>query len=377
VATAGRLTASASCVIPQVSLIIARPPRGDENPLNSPKRKRSKRPARSYFGDRTIGKVAVIAGVSKATVSRFFNSPGLLSRDTSARVEQAIQRVGYIPNLLAGALTTKRTGLIAAVIPSIAQSIFSSTIQSVTDALAAEGYSVLLALTGSNDEYARRQVMSVVGRRPDGIILTGASLDAETRAQLRATRIPTIETWDLPDDPIDLAVGFSHAKVGAAVAKHALARGRKRTLVISATGARALERCRSFTQTMTGQGAPPPALCTFEGTTTFGKSRRALAAHLDGGGRPELVFCSSDIGAHGVIAELHERGIRIPDDIAVIGFGDLDFAADLAPSLTTVKIDGSAIAQKTAEFLLLRARKKRIANPIVDIGFELIVRSSG
>jgi LacI family gluconate utilization system Gnt-I transcriptional repressor len=325
----------------------------------------------------TIDHVADAAGVSTATISRFFNAPDMLSEATAERVRAAVKRIGYVPNMMGSGLASSRSRLVAAVIPAISQSIFSSTIQALTDSLAEVGYTVLLGLTGAQDEHVQRQVLSIIGRRPDGIILTGSLLDAAARQQLKATKISTIETWDLPAAPIDLVVGLSHEAVGVAVARRALSQNRRRAFVISATGVRALARRHSFSRTMLENGAPEPSAATLSGTTTFGQGRGAIAAHLDGGGRPEIVVCSSDWSAHGVLDELQRRGIRVPDDIAVIGFGDLDFAVDLNPSLTTIKIDGGIIGRQAAKFLMQRARGERIERRIVDIGFSLIVRNSG
>jgi LacI family transcriptional regulator, gluconate utilization system Gnt-I transcriptional repressor len=316
--------------------------------------------------------------VSSATVSRYFNAPQMLSPRTAERVRAVVQKSGYIPNLVAGALASKRSRLIAAAIPTISQSIFASTIQALTDSLAEEGYSVMLGLTGVSDENVQRQLLSMIGRRPDGIILTGTVLDPASRNQLKATGIPTIETWDLPKDPIDLVVGFSHEAVGTALAQRALALGRRRALVLSATGLRALTRRDSFARTMLAAGAHEPIVATFAGTTTYGRARRAAAVQLDDRQQHiDVVVCTSDWGAHGVLDELRQRGIRVPEDIAVIGFGDLEFAAELTPSLTTIKIDGAVIGKHAARFFMQRARGQRIEQPQVDIGFSLIVRESG
>jgi LacI family gluconate utilization system Gnt-I transcriptional repressor len=333
---------------------------------------------RAKFSSSTLDAVAAAARVSSATVSRFFNSPDMLSARTAARVRAAVKNIGYIPNLLAGGLASSRSRLVAATIPEISQSIFSSTIQSLTDSLAEEGYSVMLGLTGSADENVQRQLLSIIGRRPDGIILTGTMLDTAARKQLKRTGIPTIETWDLPENPIDLVVGFSHQAVGETVARRALSVGRRRALVVSATGVRALARAHSFARTMIAAGAREPTMLTITSPTTYGRARRAVATHLEQGPqKTDVIVCSSDWGAHGVLDELRHRGICVPDDIAVIGFGDLDFAADLNPSLTTVKIDGTVIGKHAARFLMLRARRERISQPFVDIGFSLMVRESG
>ena len=324
----------------------------------------------------TISEVAAAAGVSTATVSRFFNSPEKLKERTAGKVRKAVDDTGYVPNMLAGGLASSRSRLVAAVIPAISQSIFSSTIQSLTDALADAGYSVILGLTGAGDERMQRELLSIIGRRPDGIILTGSLPDGAARKQLKATGITIIETWDLPASPIDLVVGVSHQAIGKAVARHALALGRRHAFVISAGGVRALARRDSFSRTMVESGAPEPTVTAFGGTTTYGQGRRAMAAHLETKTPCDVVMCSSDWSAHGALDELRERGIKVPQEIAVIGFGDLDFAAELSPALTTVKIDGGMIGRQAAAFLMSRARGEKIDRPAVDIGFTLIARDS-
>jgi LacI family gluconate utilization system Gnt-I transcriptional repressor len=336
------------------------------------KRKRKKKKAT------TIDDIAAAAGVSTATVSRFFNAPAMLKAKTAEKVRAAVAGNGYVPNLVASELASNRSKLVAAVIPVVAQSIFNSTIQALSDCLTEEGYSVMLALSGNEDEHLRRQLLSIIGRRPDGIILTGPMVDVAARKLIISAGIPTIETWDLPKNPIDLVVGVSHEAIGEAVARHALKQGRRRPLVVSATGPRALARRQSFSRTMMAGGAREPLTASFSGPTTFGQGRGAIAAHFDEhAGDTDLIVCSSDLSAQGAIHELQRRGIRVPEDVAVIGFGDSNFAADLTPALTTVKIDGALIGKQAVQFLMQRAQGKKIERPIVDIGFSLIVRESG
>jgi LacI family gluconate utilization system Gnt-I transcriptional repressor len=351
--------------------------RHKSRPAVRPSHKAAGAVARPSTPASTLDAVARAADVSTATVSRFFNTPGMLSPRTAQRVREAVDHLGYIPNLLAGGLASNNSRLIIAAIPFISQSLFASTIQALIETLSDSGYTVLLGLTGASDQRADQQVQSIMSRRPEGLILTGPTLPVETRRRLKSSKISTIETWDLPVDPIDLVVGFSHEAVGQAIAAHALQTGRRRAFVASATGTRALARRYGFAKTLLEHGAPEPAVATFEASTTYRHGRLAVARHLDEGGRPEIIVCSSDWSAHGALDELRSRGVRVPEDIAVIGFGDLDFASELEPSLTTIKIDGAIIGQRAAEFLLRRMHNQPIEERIVDIGFALIRRASG
>jgi len=316
--------------------------------------------------------------VSTATVSRYFNAPDVVAQATAARIRDVVERTGYVPNLLAGGLASSRTKLIAVAVPRFSQPLFASTIQAIADALANAGYGVLLGLTGSSDQHAEGQLVSIVGRRPDGIVLAGTSLSSDARKWLRNSGVSVIEIWDLPRDPIDLVVGFSHIRVGQAIARHVLNSGRRKAFMISADGARARERRAGFIRALRSGGAPDPVVAAFTGgATTYRDGRSALALHLESGRDPDVVVCSSDWSAHGAMDELRARGRRVPEDVAVIGFGDLDFASELVPTLTTVKIDGEAIGRKALAFLSLRSEGKRIQQSVIDIGFSLIVRESG
>lgn len=348
-------------------------------PTAPPRKKRSPRPLRpgARGAAQTLESVARLARVSTATVSRFFNSPDVVSARTALRIRAVVERTGYTPNLLAGDLASRRSRLIAMAIPRISQPLYSSTIQAVADALVDAGYGVLLGLTGGANEYLEQQLQSIVGRRPDGIILAGTPLSAANRAWLRGTGISTIQIWDLPQDPVDLVVGFSHAAVGSAIARYALSRRRRRAFLISADGPHAQERRDACIHAFTAAGAPEPTVASFPQAVSYRQAREAMALHLDRGGTPDVVVCSSDWSAHGATDALLSRKRRVPEDVAVLGFGDLEFAAELQPALTTVRIDGAAIGRQIVQFLGQRALRKRIAQPRVDVGFSLITRETG
>ncbi len=345
-------------------------------PKRSSKPKGRKTLAGPPSSSSTLDAVARVANVSTATVSRFFNNPDMVAPATAERVRDAVEQLGYVPNLLAGGLAANRTRLVSAVIPSISESLFASTIQAFNDTLVATGFSVMLGLSGDRDQHVNRQVLSMIGHRPVGIILTGPTLPSDARRHLMGSGITVIETWDLPTDPIDLVVGFSHEAAGRAIAEHAIKHSRRRAFVLSGSGTRALARRHSFVSTMVANGAPEPVVVTFDTPTNYRHGRIAVASHFDSGSRPDLIICSSDWSAHGALDELRCRGVRVPDDVAVIGFGDLDFAADLQPSLSTVKVDGHIMGEKAAQFMLHRIEGLSIEQPVVDIGFSLIRRES-
>nr|WP_277985030.1 substrate-binding domain-containing protein [Salinicola tamaricis] len=220
-------------------------------------------------------------------------------------------------------------------------------------------------------------VETVLSRRPDGIVLTGCHHSALTRQRLAASRVPLVEIWDMSDDPIDMLIGFSHHAVGRAVADHLLARGYRRLGVISADDTRAERRIDGLRERLAeaGQQALPLRRVGTPSSMPWG---REMAAELLDHHALEAIVCSSDILALGVIAEAQSRGLAIPDDLAIMGFGDSSYAAASFPALSTVRIDGATIGRRAAEQLLERMARPQFerSGAVEDIGFSLVDRAT-
>ena len=326
----------------------------------------------------TVHDVARVAGVSAITVSRALNSPDQLSESTLARVRQAVNDTGYVPNLLAKGLNAKQSArLVAAIIPTLSGPVFSETIQTLTQVLAENHYQLILGQSGYGEDSREDDLLNaIVGRRPDGIVLTGVMRSDLGRKRLVASGIPVVETWDLTSSPIDMLVGFSHEKVGREVCAYLHNRGRRRPALITAKDVRALRRSEAFTAHAAELGMAPVPVATVPAPATLADGRAGLAELLRTHPEVDSVFCSSDMLALGVFTEAQARGLAIPDQLAVVGLGDLDFAASLYPSLTTVRIDGKAIGGQAARFIIDRAEGRAQSDRIVDIGFSIIERDS-
>jgi LacI family gluconate utilization system Gnt-I transcriptional repressor len=326
-------------------------------------------------GRPTLEDVARRANVSTATVSRVINAPGKVAQSTVEAVRSAIAQTGYVPNLLAGGLASNRSRLVAALIPSIVSSIFNETMETMTRALSDEGYLTMLTLLDEGPRHATT-LDAVLGRRPDGLILTSIEDDALVRAKLQQSGSHIIETWALPQHPIDLAVGFSHRDVGRETARHVRAMGYKRPIIMSASMRRALERAESFARTWVKAGGAEPARLLVENPMRYGPARMALRGYLAGGGKADIVICTSDWLADASIMEAQARGLSVPRDLAVFGFGDMHVSTESVTPISTVRIDGSKIGHTAAALLLERAAGRTIKEPVVDVGFQIIDRQS-
>ncbi|MEQ1682064.1 MAG: LacI family DNA-binding transcriptional regulator [Burkholderiaceae bacterium] len=334
------------------------------------------RRARRSSGAVTLHDVAKLAGVAPITASRALNRPDQVSADVLKKVSDAVARTGYVPNLLAGGLASTRSRLVAAVVPTIAGPVFLETVQSLTESLAERGYQLMLGQSGYSGSREDPLLEAIIGRRPDGIVLTGIMHSAEGRRRLLASGIPVVETWDLTPTPIDMLVGFSHVKVGRAVAAFLHAKGRRRFAVVAGDDERATRRLGAFETAALALGLPEVRRVVVPAPTTLRSGRGALSELLSGGAEVEAVFCSSDLLALGVMTEALARGISVPSQLAVVGFGDLNFAADLHPALTTVHINGAAIGRQAAQFIVDRAEGRGVAQRVIDIGFSIVDRQS-
>lgn len=156
----------------------------------------------------TLEDVARLANVSAITVSRALNQPDKVAAKTLERVNQAIAQTGYVPNLLAGGLASRRSRLIAAVIPFMANSIFAEMVRAFSDVLRDAGYQVLLGETEFSEEREESLLNAILSRKPDGILLTGINHTNTCRKRLLAADIPIVETWDLTPTPLMWSLVF-------------------------------------------------------------------------------------------------------------------------------------------------------------------------
>jgi len=335
---------------------------------------------RRKHGGLTLRDVAKLAGVAPITASRALNTPEAVSSEILARVRDAVERTGYVPNILAGGLASRQTRLVAAVVPTISSPVFLEMIDSLTRSLAAAGYHLMLGQSGYENSCEDALLEAIIGRRADGVVLTGVLRSQLGRRRLIASGIPVVETWDLTPTPIDMLVGFSHARIGTEVATYLHGRGRRRVAAISAGDERARQRMGTFIDVAKKLGMAGPdddvPVVWVSAPTTVAHGREGLLTLLSAHADIDAIFCSSDMLAMGVMNEAHAQGIRIPEQLGVIGLGDQYFSQNLYPALTTVRIDGSAIGSTAAHFILERIAGRQVAEPVRDIGFTIVERAT-
>ena len=320
--------------------------------------------------------VARLAGVSMITVSRLLNTPDKVAPATRRKIEAAIRKTGYMPNLTAGSLASSKSRIIAAIVPTIDNSIFAETVRGLSETLAAGGYQLLLGQTGYDEAVEESLVAAFLGRRADGIELTGAKHSRLAVRRLKAAGIPVVETWDLPIAPIDMVAGFSNFEAGRAMAQHLLAKGHRRFGLAGGDDDRTLARRGGFEAALRPKRGASLVTSLLTAGRSYSSGREALTQMLSSDAKLDAIFFSNDALAVGALMECRRRGIRVPQDLAIAGFADLDIAAEIEPALTTVKVRSRHIGEEAARMLLTRLAGKAVTEPVRDVGFTIVERAS-
>ncbi len=290
-------------------------------------------------GRLTLRDVAIHLGISQISVSRYFQDPSRLSKPLRERIAQAVVDLGYMPNLVAGGLASSHSKVIGMVIPNISGPIFAATIQSFSDAVTAHGYQLLLASSYFSKELEENAVRGLLGWSPAALVVTSRFHSAGTEAMLAGARMPIVETWDYRPRRKPLQVGFSHAAVGRMAAQHLLERGCKRIAFVpnSAPGdLSAMERRDGYAELMREHGREPWCYVPTAAQPAHA-GREALEVLMAVRAPADAIIFANDNLASGALLAAQRVGIPVPQQVAIVGFGDYPFSEMLTPSLTTIR----------------------------------------
>ncbi|MCK1788846.1 LacI family DNA-binding transcriptional regulator [Pseudomonas violetae] len=310
--------------------------------------------------------VAKLAGVSKMTVSRVLAGRDVSER-TQALVHAAIDRLGYLPDASAGTLSTGRSEFIVALVPSLASSNFADTVRGLNDIVREHGLCLLLGDTDYHLDQEAVLVRTLLRHRPVGVMLTGSSHLDDTRKLLRQAQVPVVETWDIPEDPIEQSVGFSNIAAAAALFEHLYDRGYRRIGYIGGASGldhRGQQRQQGYLQAIAALGSGEPRLVEYgESPITMSHGGESVKRLLEKWPDTDAVLCVSDLSAFGAIMECHRMGLSVPGDIAVAGFGDFEVSRYCTPTITTVSVDPYGIGRRAGQLLLTSAAAQRHGLP--------------
>lgn len=320
----------------------------------------------------TLKHVAERAGVAPITVSRVVNTPEAVSETLRARVLQAVDELGYVPNRMAGALASAESRVVLVIVPSLANAVFIEVIQGVQEVLQQAGYQLLLGNTQYDLQREQELTATLLGWSPAGVIMAGLRHTERTRVLLQAWNRPVVEMMDYGTRPIDMNVGLSHTKVGEVMGEHLVSKGYRRIGFVGGGAKgdyRALQRGRGLNRCLIRHGLPylPPFPHEEPSSPRAGGEAlmRALAEVPD----LDALFFANDDMAVGAILRAQREGIAVPGRIAIAGFNGFGIGELVQPSLTTIISPRREMGQAAAEKLLARIRGQETGRASLDVGF--------
>ena len=357
------------------SIAPAAPPPDTRRPLMARKARRQ--------ATVTSRDVAARAGVSPMTVSRTLRTPELVTAGTRERVESAARELNYVPDLAAGALSSQRSGHVALLLPSLRHTGFLRTVDGLSDTLRGHGYHLLIGDSYYSPDEQLELLRLVIGRRPEAIVLVASMESDEAHELLRQSGIPIVETWGRPANPLDMVVGFSQHDAGRALTGSLIEQGYTNIGYLMGpphTDPYAEQRRHGHLEVLAEHGLDPSIHVVVSDTPMeIADGVNGVVLLRERFPRADALVCATDMTALGALSECQRRGWRVPEDIAIAGYGNFDFAANLNPSLTSLRLPGYTIGVRAAELIIARivgTESPDTAARTLDLGFQVVHRDS-
>lgn len=326
----------------------------------------------------TIYDVARHVGVSIATVSRALNGTGQIAPDTRAQIDDAVRTLGYKPNNLARSLVTRSTQTIALLLPDITNPFYPGLVKGVQDCAHRHGYMVLLC-TAEGDPAGEESYLAMLrARQVDGALVDGLQLPKARIGALVDDGFPIVSLDRDIDNAVVPLVQVDNRRGARLATEYLLELGHRRIAhVLGFEGLRITsERRRGYEEALRAAGVDVDPHLVAPGAFTEDGGRAAIDELLDRAGEVTAVFAANDLSAIGVLSGLAKRGIRVPEEISVVGFDDLRLASYVSPPLTTVHQPAEEIGTRAAQVLidLLQGRRRRQRRILLEP--TLVVRGS-
>ena len=322
--------------------------------------------------------VAHAAGVSVMTVSRALREPEKLSEQTRRAVLETIRSVGYVPNGIAANLASNRSSVVGQIVPSIQNSLYAETLKGTADVLRAGGLHLLIADSGYSLKQEEELIGAFLEQRVSGLILHNTQHTARAVDMIRRSRVPVVETGDLPKQPLDMVASYSNYQAARAMTLHLASRGYREIGFVSLgtkDNLRARERQRGYLAALRSLGRTRNPAAIREVGRGFTAGAHALVDLLTAVPSLDAIFFAGDVLAIGALFEAQRRGWKVPGRIAIAGFDDLEILEHTNPKITCVRLPRLEIGRRSAEALLARLRGSE--EPVrLDLGFEIIQRES-
>lgn len=327
----------------------------------------------------SVADVARLAGVGVGTVSRAINSPKKVSPERLAKIEKAMNELGYVRNNAARALRSQRSNMVGVLIPTLDYALYARMVGAASEQFSKAGISTLISTFGYDLDAEASEARSLLERGAEALVMVGCEHRPETHAMLQKFGTPYVCTYVLNSDSNHPTVGFDNAAAAARLAQHLVHLGHRRIAVMSGLtkdNDRTTERLEGVKAQLKRQSIDLPDDMVIESAYSIQDGRRACALLLSRAQTPpSAILCGNDILALGALAECQARGLKIPEDISIVGFDNIEFSMHSTPPLTTIDVPAERMGEAAADYILkqLNGEEVSLHNP-VDV--ELILRDS-
>ena len=318
--------------------------------------------------------VAKLAGVSTATVSRVLNNSGVVRTETRVRVLEAVQDLNYYPNAHARALAGKSSRALGLIVSNLENPFFLDIFRVLEQEAHANGYEVLVANTSYDPQWLRSSVHTMLERRVAGLALVVSEIEPATLDELQARGIRTVIYSVGSPKPNVLSIKVNYRLGIELIAEHLRSEGHRRMAFIGhhTSLAPLTQRKQAFVEVME-RYAPEVTFTTCTEADSYPGGRRAVREIFASDFRPTAILCANDFMAVGVLRELRDMGLRVPEDVSVAGFDNISLSEVIFPSLTTLHVPRDLIGRKIFESL---TQKEETGGSEMLIQPELVLRES-
>lgn len=324
----------------------------------------------------SIQKIARLAGVSVATVSRVLNNSDTVKEKNREKVLRVIRESNYKPNLLARQLRTARSSMILVMVSDISNPFCADVVKGIEEQAEKHVYHILLCNSGSDIERSRSSLQLLAGKIVDGIITMDAFSKLPELAQLIG-ETPWVQCAEYADAGNISCVGINDIAASEQVVQHLLENGRQRIALINhdLSYKYAQLRQQGYLNALQREQCDWQAIA-YASELDFRAGKEAMSTLLQNETPPDAVFAVSDTLAAGAMAAITQAGLRVPEDIAVVGFDNTELAEMITPPLTTIAQPSRDIGRKAFSLLMAKIEQPDSAAERIILDWELVVRSS-
>ncbi|MDV7105370.1 substrate-binding domain-containing protein [Vibrio sp. TH_r3] len=319
----------------------------------------------------TLQDIADKIGITKMTVSRYLRDPNSVAAKTRSKIALVIEEIGYIENKAPAMLSKASSRAIGILVPSLSNQVFAKFIKGIEKVTKENGYETLIAHFGYDEKEEEAKVASLLSYHVDGLILTESTHTVRTLQMIKTTGVPVIEAMELPEKPIDMAVGLDHEAAAYFATQSILDSGKLNVAYFGARlDTRTQLRMAGYDRAMNERGARPIHILT-EAHSSFTLGGELLDKALNEYPSIDGVLCTNDDIAVGVTIAAQQRGIRIPEQLGIVGYNALNIGKAISPQLNSIDIPIYKIGEKSAELLLEVLRGEEVQQKIYDLGFSM------